>query len=131
MSDSFIHCVQRYSVTPDGRYFVVRGRLWRQSNPALVAAERAKLVGKLMRARRDAKRARRTGDMALGRRARQRVNDAKVGLGERGPVWWHDAAPDYNRHLALNTPYREWFLSLPEQERIPRGRGRRPPGPAA
>lgn len=24
-----------YPVTPDGRYFVVRGRLWRRSNPGL------------------------------------------------------------------------------------------------
>src|SRR3546814_12988328 len=24
-----------YPVTPDGRYFVVRGRLWRMSNPSL------------------------------------------------------------------------------------------------
>ena len=26
---------ERYPVTPDGRYFVVRGRLWRCANPAL------------------------------------------------------------------------------------------------
>ena len=37
---------------------------------------------------------------------------AKVGLGERGPVWWGDGAPDYNRHLAKNTPYAEWFAGL-------------------
>jgi hypothetical protein len=123
--------MQQYPVTPDGRYFLVRGRLWRQTNPALGEAERANLISKLMRARRDAKRARRTGDMALGRRARRRVHDAKVGLGERGPVWWHDAAPDYNRHLARNTPYRDWFLSLPEQEQSRRDLGRRPRGPAA
>ena len=31
--------------------------------------------------------------------------EAKVELGERGPVWWSDGAPDYNRHLIKNTPY--------------------------
>ena len=33
-----------YPQTPDGRYFVVRGRLWRTSNPALDPAERERLV---------------------------------------------------------------------------------------
>lgn len=41
--------------------------------------------------------------------ARARVDAAKHGLGERGPVWWDDDAPDWNRHLAKNTPYAEWF----------------------
>ena len=40
-----------YPVTPDGRYFVVRGRLWRCSNPALPAATRERLVKELMQAR--------------------------------------------------------------------------------
>ena len=43
-------------VTPDGRYFVVRGRLWR--NPGLDEAERHEIVGRPMatrRAVRDAK----------------------------------------------------------------------------
>ena len=33
----------RYPTTPDGRYFVVRGRLWRRSNPHLPDAERSAL----------------------------------------------------------------------------------------
>ena len=94
-----------HPVTPDGRYFVVRGRLWRTSNPALDPAERDRLVRKLMRARRDVATANRTNDPDLLRRARRRVDEAKRGLGERGPVWWTDGAPDYNRHLAKNTPY--------------------------
>ena len=65
-----------------------------------------------MRARSDVARANRTGDDALRRDARKRVDAAKVGLGERGPVWWDDGSPDYNRHLAKNTPYRGWFESL-------------------
>jgi hypothetical protein len=43
------------------------------------------------------------------------VQEAKVALGERGPAWWTDGAPDWNRHLAKNTPYRDWFLALPDE----------------
>jgi hypothetical protein len=28
-------------------------------------------------------------------------------------VWWRDGAPDYNRRMARNTPYRGWFEALP------------------
>lgn len=44
--------------------------------------------------------------------ARRSVDVAKRALGERGPVWWDDGAPDYNRHLARNTPYAVWFASV-------------------
>lgn len=40
--------------------------------------------------------------------ARTAVDRAKVALGERGPPWWDDGAPDFNRRLARNTPYRDW-----------------------
>ncbi|UYK65060.1 hypothetical protein NG831_12475 [Xanthomonas sacchari] len=95
--------------TPDGRYLIVRGRLWRTANPALSAQERERLVHELMDARRAVKAAKATGgsdDLAKARRA---VNAAKVGLGERGPVWWTDGSKDFNRHLVRNTPYAEWF----------------------
>ena len=101
-----------YPTTPDGRYFVVRGRLWRRSNPGLPETVREELVRALMDARRAIQRARRAGDAAMERQARQRVQAAKEGLGERGPVWWTDGAPDYNRHLVANTPYRAWYESL-------------------
>ena len=104
---------RRHPVTPDGRYFVVRGRLWRCSNPSLSPDERERLVRRLMRARRDVARARRENDDALMRRARRRVNETKISLGERGPVWWGDGAPDYNRRLAKNTPYLRWWQSQP------------------
>ena len=29
--------------------------------------------------------------------------------GERGPVWWTDGEPDWNRHLVKNSPYAGWF----------------------
>lgn len=49
------------------------------------------------------------GDMKLARAA---VDVAKVALGERGPVWWEDGAPDFNRHKAKNTPYAKWATAL-------------------
>lgn len=101
-----------YPATPDGRYFAVRGRLWRCSNPSLPVRERERLVRELMRARAALGRAQKAGDAAGRAAARRRIQKSKVALGERGPVWWDDGAPDYNRRLAVNTPYRVWFESL-------------------
>lgn len=98
-----------YPTTPDGRYFVVRGRLWRCANPALDPEDRTRLVKALMAARSAVGRARRTGDRNALAEAGQAVDVAKIALGERGPVWWSDGAPDYNRRLAKNTPYADWF----------------------
>ncbi len=99
-------------VTPDGRYMVVRGRLWRRSNLRLPAEERGHLVHALMQARRDVRDALASGDAAALRTARASVQAAKVGLGERGPVWWDDGAPDWNWHLAKNTPYAAWWATV-------------------
>lgn len=52
------------------------------------------------------------GDADALAEARAKVDEAKRALGERGPVWWTDGAPDYGRHLARNTPYAEWFEAL-------------------
>jgi hypothetical protein len=96
-------------MTPDGRYFVVRGRLWRATNPSLPTEVRELLVKKLMAARRG-KGAAMSADNAQHRAAaRQVVDDVKIKLGERGEVWWTDGTPDLNRHLVRNTPYAEWF----------------------
>lgn len=97
----------RVLATPDGRYIVVRGRLWRRTNPHLPEDERKRLVSELMSARRAVKEP--AGDEERLRQARKAVDAAKVGLGERGPVWWADGAPDLNRHLARTTPYAEWY----------------------
>jgi len=102
----------RYPVTPDGRYFVVRGRLWRCANPALRDDERARLTSELMHARAAVGRALRAGDRDAERAARRAVDRAKRSLGERGTPWWNDGAPDYNRRLVRNTPYLEWFAAL-------------------
>jgi hypothetical protein len=101
-----------YPVTPDGRYFVVRGRLWRCSDPALPAERRETLVRELMAARRAVGVALRAGDAEAERAARAAVHAAKVALGERGPVWWDDGAPDLNRRMARSTTYADWFASL-------------------
>jgi hypothetical protein len=102
----------RYPTTPDGRYFVVRGRLWRCANPSLAPGRRAELVRELMSARSAVGRALKAGDEPAERSARARVHAAKLALGERGDPWWDEGAPDYNRRMASNTPYAEWFEGL-------------------
>jgi hypothetical protein len=99
-------------VTPDGRYFVVRERLWRMANPALAPERRAALVSDLMGARRAVGAASRAKDDTQRAAARAAVDRAKRALGERGPVWWDDGAPDFNRHMVRNTPYAGWFAAL-------------------
>ena len=71
-------------VTPDGRYFVVRGRLWRCSNPAIPVETRQGLVVSLMEARRAKGAAIRKGDAGARESARKAVDSAKHSLGERG-----------------------------------------------
>jgi hypothetical protein len=107
-----------HPTTPDGRYFVVRGRLWRCTNPNLPAAERETLVQKLIAARRQVKTSR--DDPEALRNARQQVDAAKRALGERGPVWWTDGAPDFNRHMVHNVPmYRDWYTALQPEALTP------------
>jgi hypothetical protein len=102
-----------YPSTPDGRYFVVKGRLWRLSNPNLPPEQRQAFVDALMRARREVGMAKKAGDAEAERSARTKVDEAKRTLGERGPVWWTDGAADFNRRLVGNTPYASWYAALP------------------
>jgi len=97
--------------TPDGRYIVVKGCLWRCTNPDLPEQERHAWVQQLMRARRDVAQAKRDQDAQAEREARARVDEAKRALGERGPVWWEDGAPDYTRCRIENTPYADWYAA--------------------
>ncbi|MBY0137373.1 hypothetical protein [Paracoccus yeei] len=99
-------------VTPDRRYIVVRGRLWRATNPSLPEPERQRLTEALMDARRAVKAARAAADPDAEDAAHRAVDAAKQALGERGPVWWTDGAPDLNRKMARNTAYAEWFVSV-------------------
>lgn len=103
----------KYPSTPDGRYFIVNGRLWRTSNPNLDPAERQRLVDLLMLARRQVGVAKKSGDAEAERHARAAVDEAKRALGERGPVWWTDGAPDFNRRAVANTPYADQEVRRP------------------
>lgn len=104
----------KYPTTPDGRYFVVKTILWRSTNPALSPERRASLQKDLM----DARRALRKDNLknktdAEVRAIRDKVDEAKVALGERGPLWWEDEGDgDLNRHSVRNSPYKEWFEGL-------------------
>lgn len=103
-----------YPRTPDGRYFVAKGRLWRCSDPSLPEDERQAAVDALM----DARRAVRDAATHEARHAARRgVDAAKRALGERGPVWWTDGARDWTRFAPKNTPYAEWFAALPPETR--------------
>ena len=99
-------------MTPDGRYFVVRGRLWRMANPGLDAEERTGLVNRLMKARRAVRDAKRSADFEAEAAAHKAVDEMKRALGERGPVWWEDGSPDLNRHMAKNTTYADWYAKV-------------------
>ena len=102
--------------TPDGRYIIVRGRLWRATNPNLPEADAARHRQQLGQARSDIAKANRTDDDTLRKDARGRVHQAKLALGERGPVWWPGDAPDLTRHLIKNTPYADWWSRQEKHE---------------
>lgn len=95
--------------TPDGRYIVVDGVLWRATDPRLDEDERQAWVKRLMSARRAVRDAKRADDPEALQAARNQVHDAKVALGERGPVWWDDDQPDLTGKRIQNTPYRDWW----------------------
>jgi hypothetical protein len=99
-------------LTPDGRYLIVRDRLWRATNPGLEASVRSDLVKALMEARREVGAALRARDAARLAQARSAVDTAKIALGERGPAWWTDGARDFNRCLVKNSPYASWYQQV-------------------
>jgi hypothetical protein len=102
----------QHPVTPDGRYFVVRGKLWRMANPDLQPARKAALVGELVKARSAVRSAKLAGSQIEEAAAHRAVDVIKRELGERGPVWWTDGTPDLNRHAVKDTPYAEWYSGL-------------------
>lgn len=102
----------KYPSTPDGRYFIVNGSLWRMSNPDLAPEERQRLVDMLMTARRHVGAAVKACNSEEERIGRSAVDEAKRALGERGPVWWSDGTPDLNRRLVANTAYAEWYAAF-------------------
>ena len=80
------------------RYFLVKGRRWRKTDPTIPPVLNKQLVGELMSARRAVKSAKSTNDDEAMVQARQRVNDAKISLGERGHPWWE---PPTEQSLAI------------------------------
>ncbi|PZF02303.1 biopolymer transporter Tol [Curtobacterium sp. MCLR17_040] len=89
---------------PDDHFFVVDGRRWRRTDPALPEELAAALRSHLGHGRNAVKTAKRAGDDEALAAARHRNGLAKHGLGERGPEWWtrHEAdrIADAERALA-------------------------------
>ena len=88
--------------TPDGRYLVSKGILKRCTNPQLEDVDRRRQLKTLMQARLQ--------------KDREGALKAKEALGEAGPVWWTDGAPDYSGQAPVDTPYCEWWRSLDASE---------------
>src|SRR6201996_1231913 len=99
----------KHPVTPDGRYFVVGGKLWRMSNRHIALGQKSVLVQMLMAARRAVKAAKAAGDQTAEAAAHRSVDELKRALGERGPVWWHDGADDLNKKPIKNSIYASWY----------------------
>lgn len=74
--------------TEDEKWLIVRGRRWRRTDPELPDHAVEELKSHLGRARNAVKAAKRGDDPAALRKARDRVDLAKRGLGERGEKWW-------------------------------------------
>ncbi len=74
--------------------------------------ERTALVGRLMKARRTVRDAKRKTDLEAEAAAHKTVDEAKRALGERGAVWWDDGSPDLNRRMAKNTAYADWYAKI-------------------
>ncbi|WP_369165257.1 hypothetical protein [Streptomyces sp. AFD10] len=83
--------------TDDGRYVIIDGRRWRATDPDIPEDAAAALRSHLMAARRAVREAKRVEDEAALRRARARVQRAKVALGERGDPWWEQSARERTR----------------------------------
>ena len=82
--------------TEDGHFVVIDGRKWRAEDPNLPPEIADQLRHELMSARRAVGAALKANDEQAERAARARVQNAKVGLGERGTPWW-DQSPAERR----------------------------------
>lgn len=82
--------------TDDERWMVIGGRRWRRQDPDLPDDVRDELLSHLGRGRSGVRTAKASGGTQELAAARNRVNLAKHGLGERGEPWW-DQSPDEKR----------------------------------
>lgn len=80
--------------TDDERWLVVKGRRWRRTDPGLDQQVVDELKSHLGKARNAVKNAKRSGTDEEINQARERVNTAKHGLGERGDYWWEMSLAD-------------------------------------
>ncbi len=101
----------KHPVTSVGRYFVVRGRLWRLASPDLASAHKGELVSELMAARCAVKQAKPTITRT------QRPPRTRRLIKQNGH--WESAGPSvgrtgtgFNRHLVKNTPYASWYAGM-------------------
>ncbi|MEH6640967.1 hypothetical protein [Vreelandella glaciei] len=101
----------KYPHTPDGRYFVAKNRLWRCTDPRLGEDQKRIHIKELMKARRAVRTAQQQEDDDALRQARDAVQAAKEALGERGPVWWDDDAPDEGGLAPHSSSYAKWWES--------------------
>jgi uncharacterized protein len=83
--------------TPDGHFVVVDGRRWRATDPAIPEDVASALRVHLMAARRAVKAALRAEDPSAERAARNRVDSAKIALGERATPWWEQTDTERRR----------------------------------
>lgn len=80
--------------TPDGHHVIINGRRWRASDPEIPDEPAAILRRELMSARRAVGAALKSADTGAERNARDRVQRAKVALGERGTPWWEQTSQE-------------------------------------
>lgn len=73
---------------------IIDGRRWRATDPELPPEVSEVLRHELMSARRAVAAARKAGDPEAERSARDRVQEAKVALGERGTPWWEQTTAE-------------------------------------
>ncbi len=88
--------------TPDGHHFVIDGRRWRATDPAIPEERRQELTDLLMAWRREVRRTRGTDQE---RASRDGVQAAKVALGERGaPPWWEQTEDERRVRWSVEVP---------------------------
>jgi len=78
----------------DDKWLVVKGRRWRRTDPGLDERIVDELKSHLGKARNAVKSAKKSGTDAELKAARERVDTAKHGLGERGDYWWEMSLAD-------------------------------------
>ena len=101
--------------TPDRRYLLLGDKLLRSYNPNLPNDRIDDLLVVLFNSRCDLRRARQC-DGTEPLELVDAIEAARRALGQSGPVWWDDGAPDLDGVPVLSTCYAEWFKSMLKRE---------------